>query len=672
MPTRFYRRVRLGKGATLNVGKTGVSLSLGVRGAHITLGGAGGTRATVGIPGTGLFWTQNFTAEEKRQARYEAKRQRDAAHEAERQQKARARERKRKEREQAIEKAVREKKLQLAAMKSEFDAYDSYIATLSNFHKIDMICGEQAHTEFKRRCEPRTYQNESFPFEDIAKKLSVYRYPASDPGDRPIEDILRSNNEKFRELTSPLPRLRTIASLKEKIAKNDSKLTIPAATFLIGLFLLFFSRQVGASVAIISFIVMIILDKKYEISKSKEHIKSLLQSLGMNKKTYSSKFEEIDSTINRELDFYATQKNELDYVRFFIKYIHSQWTEEEREFLSFVKNAFQEFLDSRESEEWEKYEKKQKLVHLIELHGEDFYNWIILQACFVCSTQLDGINALQKFHLIKENDDQVRTYLWRLFLDDTLPRRFSDPAAVLREYESDVPLRENFEHWMNPEQHKRQWLENEAKRTGLLQKAGAFDREAISVLCEALLPLSIDIVPPTWIDVSSLQQYEVAYHVETPEEAWLLIELPDIAIIPEHAAQLSPGGNKLSYPAMTERTRLTLYDKFAASFSLIHVQLLYMTFPFFKKIWIEAYATAVDSATGMPRRKDIVQGYVDTENFAKFNFNNTNPVEAIKALKVNFFPFSAKQFVEPAWADDSQKILWASRHDDVPDGLLPF
>lgn len=103
MSMRFYRRVRLGKGAFLNIGKTGVSLSMGVRGAHITFGGAGGTRATVGIPGTGLFWSHNFTAAEKRRARYEAKQQRDAAYAAERQQRAFERERKKRAREQAIE-----------------------------------------------------------------------------------------------------------------------------------------------------------------------------------------------------------------------------------------------------------------------------------------------------------------------------------------------------------------------------------------------------------------------------------------------------------------------------------------------------------------------------------------------------------------------------------------
>ena len=34
-------------------------MSLGVRGAHLTIGTAG-NRATVGIPGTGMYWTERL------------------------------------------------------------------------------------------------------------------------------------------------------------------------------------------------------------------------------------------------------------------------------------------------------------------------------------------------------------------------------------------------------------------------------------------------------------------------------------------------------------------------------------------------------------------------------------------------------------------------------------
>jgi hypothetical protein len=56
MGIRYFRRVKLLPGLTMNLSKSGPSLSVGVRGAHVTVGRRG-VRRTVGIPGTGLFYT---------------------------------------------------------------------------------------------------------------------------------------------------------------------------------------------------------------------------------------------------------------------------------------------------------------------------------------------------------------------------------------------------------------------------------------------------------------------------------------------------------------------------------------------------------------------------------------------------------------------------------------
>jgi hypothetical protein len=53
---RFYRRVHLFPGLSVNLSRSGPSLSVGVRGAHVTFGRAGVTK-TVGLPGTGIFYT---------------------------------------------------------------------------------------------------------------------------------------------------------------------------------------------------------------------------------------------------------------------------------------------------------------------------------------------------------------------------------------------------------------------------------------------------------------------------------------------------------------------------------------------------------------------------------------------------------------------------------------
>jgi hypothetical protein len=56
MPLRFQRRIRVSPGISLNLNKKSVSASFGRRGAHLTVG-PNGRRTTVGLPGTGLYYT---------------------------------------------------------------------------------------------------------------------------------------------------------------------------------------------------------------------------------------------------------------------------------------------------------------------------------------------------------------------------------------------------------------------------------------------------------------------------------------------------------------------------------------------------------------------------------------------------------------------------------------
>jgi Protein of unknown function (DUF4236) len=57
MGFRFQKRVSTPFGR-INISKSGVSLSEGVRGVHITIGRT--PRITLGIPGSGLSWTQTL------------------------------------------------------------------------------------------------------------------------------------------------------------------------------------------------------------------------------------------------------------------------------------------------------------------------------------------------------------------------------------------------------------------------------------------------------------------------------------------------------------------------------------------------------------------------------------------------------------------------------------
>jgi len=59
MGFRFSRRIYLFKGLRLNLSKSGTSVSVGGRGGWLTFGKKG-TRATVGIPGTGMSWSEKI------------------------------------------------------------------------------------------------------------------------------------------------------------------------------------------------------------------------------------------------------------------------------------------------------------------------------------------------------------------------------------------------------------------------------------------------------------------------------------------------------------------------------------------------------------------------------------------------------------------------------------
>jgi hypothetical protein len=57
MPLRFFYRKRITPWASVNMTKNGPSLSVGVPGAHVTFGRR--LRGTIGIPGTGVYYTES-------------------------------------------------------------------------------------------------------------------------------------------------------------------------------------------------------------------------------------------------------------------------------------------------------------------------------------------------------------------------------------------------------------------------------------------------------------------------------------------------------------------------------------------------------------------------------------------------------------------------------------
>lgn len=59
MSFRFFKRIKIAPGITVNFSKSGGSFSFGPKGKKITIGSRS-PRATIGIPGTGLYYTTTF------------------------------------------------------------------------------------------------------------------------------------------------------------------------------------------------------------------------------------------------------------------------------------------------------------------------------------------------------------------------------------------------------------------------------------------------------------------------------------------------------------------------------------------------------------------------------------------------------------------------------------
>lgn len=65
MGLNFRKSVNLGNGVKLNLGKESVGVSAGVKGARVSVNSKGRKTATVGIPGSGVYYTKSVGGKKK-------------------------------------------------------------------------------------------------------------------------------------------------------------------------------------------------------------------------------------------------------------------------------------------------------------------------------------------------------------------------------------------------------------------------------------------------------------------------------------------------------------------------------------------------------------------------------------------------------------------------------
>ena len=66
MGLNFRKSITICKGVKLNLSKSGVGVSVGTKGARVSMNSKGQTRATVGIPGTGVYYTKTISRKSKK------------------------------------------------------------------------------------------------------------------------------------------------------------------------------------------------------------------------------------------------------------------------------------------------------------------------------------------------------------------------------------------------------------------------------------------------------------------------------------------------------------------------------------------------------------------------------------------------------------------------------
>ncbi len=134
MGLQFRKSISICKGVKLNITKTGVGVTLGTKGAHYSINSSGRTTSTIGIPGTGLYYTnsKNLKTKKKEAEKKKEKEAKEAAKAAEKEQKEAA---KAAEKEQAAAAAETEAK-ENAAKVEQFEEY------IESIHKIHTVCEE--------------------------------------------------------------------------------------------------------------------------------------------------------------------------------------------------------------------------------------------------------------------------------------------------------------------------------------------------------------------------------------------------------------------------------------------------------------------------------------------------------------------------------------------------
>ena len=143
MGLQFRKSITLCKGVKLNVTKTGVGVTVGKKGCHCSINSSGRTTASVGLPGTGLYYTKskNLKTLKKEIDKKKEKKAKEAEKEAAKKEKEAAKEAaiaagaaKRDEKEKEREEAVAAKEAEAQENAEKVEEYEEYLDAIRKIH----------------------------------------------------------------------------------------------------------------------------------------------------------------------------------------------------------------------------------------------------------------------------------------------------------------------------------------------------------------------------------------------------------------------------------------------------------------------------------------------------------------------------------------------------------
>ena len=128
MGLQFRKSLTICKGVKLNITKTGVGVTLGTKGCHYSINSSGRTTSTIGIPGTGLYYTNSKNLKTKKK-------------EAEKKKKQEEKEQAKQEQQQAAAQAKEEQAAQQAQQQQQdAETAAQYAEYLDAIRQIHLTC----------------------------------------------------------------------------------------------------------------------------------------------------------------------------------------------------------------------------------------------------------------------------------------------------------------------------------------------------------------------------------------------------------------------------------------------------------------------------------------------------------------------------------------------------